>query len=200
MKLNKEHILSQAAQLFKEKGYAGATMRELAVMLGVEAASLYYHIPNKEALLKEICFWIGQEYISHIVGLNQTSYTPPEKIRHFVHLHIQTSIREIDFVSVANHEWRHLSPENLDTYIIMRKQYENALLQIIEEGISHKVFVKINPTIAVYTLLSSIRWVEQWYRSDRKISQQVLEEDITRMIMGGLLVSNIPISPLTIHL
>ena len=44
----REYIISQAAILFKEKGYKAASMRELAAMVGVEAASLYNHIDSKK--------------------------------------------------------------------------------------------------------------------------------------------------------
>ena len=40
----KEQVIRKAAELFKQKGYAAASMRDLAQLLGIEAASLYSHI------------------------------------------------------------------------------------------------------------------------------------------------------------
>ena len=50
----KEVILKAAAQLFHEKGYKAASMRDLAERVGVEAASLYNHIRSKTELLHDI--------------------------------------------------------------------------------------------------------------------------------------------------
>jgi TetR/AcrR family transcriptional regulator, cholesterol catabolism regulator len=50
-----ERVLSEAARLFREQGYAAATTRELARRLGINKASLYYHVAKKEDLLYQIC-------------------------------------------------------------------------------------------------------------------------------------------------
>jgi len=44
-------LLDAAARLFREKGYAGTTMRDIAAAAGMLAGSIYYHFPNKDALL-----------------------------------------------------------------------------------------------------------------------------------------------------
>ena len=58
----KDIILQKAAILFKEKGFKAASMRELAEVVGVEAASLYNHIKSKNELLHEICFSVANKY------------------------------------------------------------------------------------------------------------------------------------------
>ena len=49
--LTKERVLNAAVALADERGLETLTMRNLAHELGVEAMSLYYHLPNKEAVL-----------------------------------------------------------------------------------------------------------------------------------------------------
>lgn len=49
--LSRERVLAAAVALADGHGIQALTMRRLAVDLGVEAMSLYYHLPDKETLL-----------------------------------------------------------------------------------------------------------------------------------------------------
>jgi len=45
-----ERILDAAEALFAERGYAGATLRDVATEVGLRTPSLYNHFPSKESL------------------------------------------------------------------------------------------------------------------------------------------------------
>ena len=53
MKTNdrKSEIINVSAKLFRQKGYSAVTMRDIATVLDIKAASLYNHIKSKQ----EIC-------------------------------------------------------------------------------------------------------------------------------------------------
>lgn len=50
-RLTKEELFSVALNLVDREGLEALSMRRLANEVGVEAASLYHHIPNKDALI-----------------------------------------------------------------------------------------------------------------------------------------------------
>jgi TetR/AcrR family transcriptional regulator, transcriptional repressor for nem operon len=54
MKVAREGIVSAARELFRRKGYVGASMQDLAEEVGLKKASLYMRFPNKEALVPEV--------------------------------------------------------------------------------------------------------------------------------------------------
>ena len=50
-RLNRDAVLAAALRIIDEGGLEACTMRAVAAELGVEAMSLYWHVPNKDALL-----------------------------------------------------------------------------------------------------------------------------------------------------
>ena len=62
----KELILRRAAAMFREKGFAATSMRDLAEMVGIEAASLYNHIRSKNEILEAICFDVANIFNTNI--------------------------------------------------------------------------------------------------------------------------------------
>src|ERR1700752_561375 len=50
-----EEIIDAAARVFAVRGYHGASTQDIADLLGIRQASLYYHVPSKEAALAIVC-------------------------------------------------------------------------------------------------------------------------------------------------
>ena len=104
----RELILAEAAKLFKDRGYSGTSMRDLAGQVGMEAASMYNHIKSKDELLDTICFRISDTYISQLSDIERTDSSYGEKIKALVRLHIRLMVEDGAAVSVANHDWKYL--------------------------------------------------------------------------------------------
>lgn len=64
--LSRERVLAAAVALADEHGLAALTMRRLAVELGVEAMSLYYHLPDKETLLDGVADTVVAEVLAAV--------------------------------------------------------------------------------------------------------------------------------------
>ena len=186
-KVNKlDLILMEAAKLFRQKGFGGTSMRDLAEQVGMEAASLYYHIGSKEEILEKICFNVARTYISHLEEIEQTNESNLEKLKELIRLHIRMMITDGSEVSVTNHDWKYLSDEKLSEFKELRSFYENRVQSLLDQGVNEGEFAKVNTTIALYTLLSSLRWIEHWWKPQRGISAKELENSIITIILNGL--------------
>lgn len=67
--LSRELVLATAVALVDSDGIQALTMRRLAAELGVEAMSLYYHLPAKEALLDGVVESVFAEIGTAVTGL-----------------------------------------------------------------------------------------------------------------------------------
>ncbi|SHK14362.1 TetR/AcrR family transcriptional regulator [Hymenobacter psychrotolerans] len=186
-KANKRQlILDEAAKLFKQKGFGGASMRDLASEVGIEAASMYNHIKSKDEILELICFRVSGMYISQLAEIEATAASYVEKIKALISLHIRLMIEDGAAVSVANHDWKYLREPALTEFKNARKQYEKGFAALIEQGIAAGEFQPVNVSVALFTILSAVRWVELWYRPGRELSAEELEANIITMLLTGL--------------
>src|SRR6266498_2998339 len=74
-------VLNTAASVFAEKGYAGASTRDIAERLGVRQASLYYYFPSKEAALGAICELGVKDFISNLQAIIAETMSAADKLR-----------------------------------------------------------------------------------------------------------------------
>ncbi|MFW7269180.1 TetR/AcrR family transcriptional regulator [Komagataeibacter nataicola] len=54
MKASYDDIVIAARELFRERGYAGASMQELGERVGLKKSSLYNRLPSKESLVADV--------------------------------------------------------------------------------------------------------------------------------------------------
>ena len=181
-----DQILKEAAKLFKNKGFGGASMRDLAGVLGMEAASIYYHIGSKDEILEKICFEVAHNYLSHLDEIENEDQNFLEKLKELIRFHVQMMIKNGAEVSVTNHDWKYLTKEKLTEFKELRKLYETRIEALITQGIAAGELSDVNPSVALFTILSSLRWVEYWWKPHRGISAKELEKSIITILMNGI--------------
>ena len=85
----REIILDAAVQLFAEYGYHAAPLRDIARIAGIQAASIYYHYPSKQALLVEIMQTYMQLLNSSIERIICKYTNPKQQLYEIIANHIR---------------------------------------------------------------------------------------------------------------
>lgn len=182
----KEVIIKASAKLFREKGYKAASMRDLAVKVGVEAASLYNHIRSKAELLHDICFDVANIFFEHISMVENMDAPPLGKLEVLLRFHIKQMIENFEEVYVSDREWRYLAEPYLSNYQNQRRNYRKRFAAIIQQGIEQEQMSPIDASTAVLILLHAIGGIESWQRSTHKISGEELEENMLTILIHGI--------------
>ncbi|MFA9213842.1 MAG: TetR/AcrR family transcriptional regulator [Candidatus Methylacidiphilales bacterium] len=182
----KEQIIDAAALLFKQKGYASTTMRDLATELGIEAASIYHHIKSKEELLESICFDMANKFILNAKEVNDIYFNAEQKLRSAIKLHVETITQNQNQSAVFLGEWRNLSEPKLTLFKQLRQQYENQFTIILMDGENEDIFEQVDKKFAVLSILSTINFVNEWYKPDGKMNAEEIAGKLSNFIMGGL--------------
>jgi len=182
----KDVITKKGAALFRKKGFASSSMRELADNLGVEASSLYNHIGSKSEILQSICFKVANDFNMHLNAVEKTEGNIVSKLENLIRFHIHMMLDSYDEVYVANHEWKQLEEPYLSNFLNQRKIYEGRLVEIINQGINSGELKNINPHVAILIILSAVRGLEFWQRHKKNVSITDLENDMANHLLNGL--------------
>lgn len=183
----KEQVIRVAAELFREKGYVAASMRDLAQKLGIEAASLYSHIKSKEEILQILCFDMAAEFRASLDEVEKQNISASEKLRRGIIGHIQVMARDLTASAVFMNEHRHLSQPALRDFLLLRINYINRFKAMIEEGVKTGEFKNtIDKKLAVMTLFSSLNWMPMWYDPVGAIEPIELGLQLADMLVNGL--------------
>ena len=182
----KDVIIAKAARLFREKGYSASSMRDLAEEVGVEAASLYNHISSKSEILQEICFKVANKFMSHIDAIDNSDRDSIAKIEAVLRFHVQQMVHHYEEVYVGDREWKHLIDPYLSNYQNQRRTYRQRIALIIEARIRKGEIKEIDAPTAVLIMLHAVSGIESWHRSRKKISAELLEDNMVTILIDGL--------------
>lgn len=183
----KDIILKNAAVLFRTKGYKATSVRELADSLGIEAPSLYNHIGSKGEILQDICFEVATDFTLFMNEVLASHNDAKQKTIKLLHHHLQKLYIDFDKVYVADYEWKQLPKKQLQSFLAIRKQYENNFISIIEEGTTQNIFKNLNTKIVVLTLLSAVRGLELLQNKKNEFTLQALQHTMTNLLLTGII-------------
>src|SRR5829696_7619733 len=81
-------IMEAAARVFAERGYHGASTQDIADLLGIRQASLYYYFSSKEVALEHVCMQGVAGFFETEQAIAAGPGTPREKLARLIRAHI----------------------------------------------------------------------------------------------------------------
>jgi AcrR family transcriptional regulator len=188
----RDKVLAAAVQLFAEYGYHAATMRDIARIAGIQAASIYYHYANKQALLVEIMethMWRLNTNLERIVSKQETvQQRLYEAIANHIRLH--TTYKPEFFI--IDTEIRALEGENREKILALRDRYEALLQKLLREGMKQGVLRQTDVKVSSYAIIAMCTEVATWFRHAGRLSVQQVIDIYSQMVTRGLLLVKEP--------
>ncbi len=189
-RLTQKAIVTTAATLFAEKGFGSISLDDIAEVLGVTKGALYYHIKNKEEILRLIYLSVlnvAEEPLRRIV---ESDLPAAEKLHKAIEHHIEVSADRSPAITVFYREHPHLTGPFAREIALRQKDYEHHFEHIIEEGIATRAFkAGSDPKIIMFGILGMCHWISQWYQPSGRYTPQQIASMFTAMVENGLLPS-----------
>lgn len=187
----REKILAAAVQLFAEFGYHASSMRDIARVTGIQAASIYYHYANKQALLVEIMDTHMRNLNANLERIVQKQAPIRQRLREAIanHIRLHTTYKAEFFI--IDTEIRALEGENRTSILALRDRYESLLQELLREGMQQGIFRQLDIKVASYALIAMCTEVATWFRPEGRLSVQQVIDIYTMMISEGLLLEEV---------
>lgn len=151
-----ETIINAATIVFAETGFAGARMDQIAERAGVNKATIYYNIGNKETLYSQVLLsTFGNTIIQVEKTLEETS-SAEQKLRIFIRNIARTIDENPPLPNILM--WEHASggqnfPDEVGAEIA---RMIRILISILEEGEIEGSFKKVTPLLIQFMIMSTL--------------------------------------------
>jgi TetR/AcrR family transcriptional regulator, cholesterol catabolism regulator len=185
-----ERLFDTAAALFWKKGYAATSTREIAAALGIQQASLYYHIASKEDLFYQLCLASLQQLLSTVGSAIGEVHDPIGRIRALIRAHLTALLTyQVRHVTMLT-ELRALSDSHHKEIVAMRKSYAGLVRSVLEEAqAAGKIRNDIPAKYLYLALLNVLNWAVLWFRRDRELPAARLTDVFAPIYLNGAATS-----------
>jgi AcrR family transcriptional regulator len=169
----RRRIEDVASALFRERGYAATSIRDIARALDVQGASLYAHVTSKEGVLWAIVdraatrFERAADEAERVAAMTGAA---TERLAALVRAHVDVITSDPGAATVFAHEWRALNPERRNAIAERRDAYESRFRRVIEDGMAGGEFALTDPAVAAAFVLSALNGLATWYRPDGRLT------------------------------
>lgn len=192
-RVGRDGILNAAAMLFRQKGYAGVSLRSIAAEVGIKAASIYYHFASKDAVVVEILdagiLAVHQEVQASLLKLPQNA-SPSDILRAGIRGHLRALLEHGDYTS-ANVRIFGQAPEAVRVASLpVRREYEKLWDDILEDlQTKNTLRADLNITTFRMMLIGALNATLEWF-DPQKGGIDELADKYTDVFLTGVLATN----------
>jgi AcrR family transcriptional regulator len=175
-----------AAELFSKHGYESTGTRDLATLLGMERATLYYHVEGKEDLLYAICKSSIEQLDNDVIEATEGISDPFAQIQVGIQTHVVSLLRDQTQHATSLAEARALSPERLAEIVTMRKAYQARARSVLEAGQrAGSIRKDISSKYLGMMLEGLLDRTVVWFKRNGELSPSELGATLCRVFLEG---------------
>jgi AcrR family transcriptional regulator len=187
MQARRREIMLAMAEVIIEKGYASATLEDVATRMGTSRAVIYYQFRSKEDLYAEIVVEAvtrATERLDAIIGRGES----PERTL-FAALQdlIAVGMEPLNRSTLVTGRPRALSSDARARIRAVDREYERLLTEVLRAGIASGAFTDRDPRFLRYTLMFAVNGNFIWRRPDGPLKTDYILAELPHMLMNSVL-------------
>lgn len=181
--LNK--ILGHAADVFCERGYEGASMRDLSRASGMSLAGLYYYFESKEKLLYLVQKHTFTTILARLRERLAQERGPERRVRAFILNHLEYFLANQKAMKVLSHEDDVLKNGLGSEIAAIKREYYRICRELLDE-LKAQSGVQFDTRIAVLSLFGMMNWIYTWHHPKTDPNAQALAAQMGDIFLHGI--------------
>ena len=167
----KKAILDAALKCFYERGYEGASIRDVAQVAGVTGAAVYHYFGSKQDLLMEILEdFLEKSLQATKDAVSRAGTDPVARLFAAAQSHVLWNTSDVAASFVVNSEIRSLEPANRTKHVAKRDELQRIFDQAVEDGCKEGLFLTPWPGESSRAITVMCTFVARWYRPGGPLS------------------------------
>lgn len=184
-------ILDAAAKVFARRGYHGAATQDIADVLGIRQASLYYYFDSKEAALEAVCATGVEDYALRAQRILRGTQTSSEKVAQLVFHHLAPMAERLDYTVVFLRERRFLPAPARKRIRAIEQRYERVIQRIIAQGVGCGEFrADLDTRMATLALLGLGNSAALWFGREPGVTLERITQSYVDLLVRAFRVTH----------
>src|SRR5438270_4519866 len=179
-------LLHRAAHIFCEKGYEGASMRDLSRAAGMSLAGLYHYFESKEDLLYLIQKHTFRTIIERLQERLKESKDAEERVRIFIENHLEYFLANKEAMKVLTHEDETLKNGRGAEIRTIKREYYKICLDLLED-LRREKGLQFSGRLAVLGLFGMINWIYTWHNPRVDPDAGAMADVMSNLFLRGVL-------------
>jgi AcrR family transcriptional regulator len=179
-------IIDAAARVFAERGFHGATTQDIADVLGIRQASLYYYFASKEAALELVCLKGVEGFFEAAKAIAAGPGSARNRLARLIDSHLSPLLDRSDFVKVFLNERQHLPTESRRRIGKWSRGLERIFEDVLKEGVRKGEFRSdMDTRLTALAILGMANAVASWYRKE-EVPIERISAEFARLVGDGI--------------
>lgn len=190
-----ETILRHAAQVFAEKGYEGASIRDISRSSRVSLSGLYYYVKSKQQILYLIQIHTFKTILARLQESLRGVRDPCERLRLLVHNHLAYFLEHPTEMKVLAHEDDALEGAYRQEVAEIKRRYYGIAVAIFEDLRPVDQRHRLSPRVAVLSLFGMMNWIHTWHKPQSDPQAEALSRAMSEMFLHGVMNGHRSLEP-----
>lgn len=184
--MTREDILEAAAQVFRQKGFHGASMQDIADAVSLQKASLYHHVASKQEILLALLDRALELLLERISAISDQDLPADKKLRQMIRTYLQILTENTDLSAVLLFEHRSLERKQHARHVPNRDKFEALWRDVLTEGVAARLFTCDEPALTARAILGIMNWTITWYRPNGPLEIGEIADHYSNLLLNGL--------------